>query len=940
MRTFYAICRLVLITFFCSFFLAKSSTAQVQTARSGVAINAHCHGFYEYLPQGYSTGSQLYPMIVFLHGIGECGDGSAAQLPYVLRNGPPKLISQGTFPVSFTVNNQTFKFIVISPQFSVWPQPTDVDSVVNYALAHYRVDPNKVYLTGLSMGGGATWEYPGSTTAPYGAKLAAIVPICGGSSPSMYRAQQIVKYQLAVWATHNQGDPTCNVSTTIDYIDSINKARNIAISKGIPVGPAPKMTIFPVSGHDAWTQTYDPAYKENNMNVYEWMLSYTRGSTTTANTPPVANAGADKTITLPTNSVVLTGSGTDADGTIKSYGWTKTSGPTQFTLSSTTVSNPTVSNLVAGTYTFRLTVTDNLGATGSDDVNVIVNSAPASSPPVANAGPDQTITLPASSVTLTGSGSETGGTIKSYSWSEASGPAQFSFSSTTVTNPTVSNLIAGTYIFKLTVTDNLGATASDNVNVVVNPAPTSGGDGKTVNVNIYGGTNPYSDPQWNNWTISTGAATNMSSGAFKYSNGTASTIAANLSQSTAIADNGTAYALSGAMAPAGVLRYTSYSTTSRTLTISGLSASKKYDVELYASRNLNSGNTTDFVTGGKTDSVPTYNNLTDKADFAALVPDAQGRIVINISETTTYNYLNGFTITEDSVVSSAKYVKVNVYGGANPYNDSQWNNWALSTAAATNMNSAAFKYSDGSTSTVWATLTQSTAIADNGTTYALSGAMAPAGVLRYTSYSTTARNLVVSGLTTSKKYDLELYASRDMNSGNNTAFAVSGLNTSIPSYNNLVDKAAFSGLQPDANGRITVSMGTGTGTYNYLNGFILTEGSSATTASVNGSPVQTMSGQITAEGPSQSSVEEEGNIFRIWPNPVHDAFTLELSNEQRGNLQVQVIDITGAVRKVFNVVKDQNHITQTFSVGGLSSGTYVLRIQTVGWAGVIKLVKL
>jgi hypothetical protein len=134
-------------------------------------------------------------------------------------------------------------------------------------------------------------------------------------------------------------------------------------------------------------------------------------------------------------------------------------------------------------------------------------------------------------------------------------------------------------------------------------------------------------------------------------------------------------------------------------------------------------------------------------------------------------------------------------------------------------------------------------------------------------------------------------------------------------------------------------MGTGAGTYNYLNGFMLTEGSSATAASVNGSSIQTMSGQITEE-PSQSSVEEEGNIFRIWPNPIHDAFTLDLANAQRGNLQVQVIDITGAVRRAFNVVKDQNHITQSFSVGGLSTGTYILKVQSSGWIGVIKMVKL
>jgi hypothetical protein len=633
--------------------------------------------------------------------------------------------------------------------------------------------------------------------------------------------------------------------------------------------------------------------------------------------------------------------------------WTKTNGPAQFKIASPSSLSTTISGLVAGTYVFTLKVTDNNGqaTSSSKTVNVL-----ALVPPTVSAGPNQTVTLPKDSVILTGTAAgKNGATIKSVKWSQVGGPSADEIYSPNNLSTKLKGLKAGVCKYELSATDNNGITATASVTVTVNPAPpppppketgggqtskpVSGGDGKTVNVSIYGGSNPYSDPQWNNWAISTGAATNISSPAFKYSNGNASTISANLSQSTAIADNGTAYAQSGGMAPGGVLRYTSYSTTSRTLTITGLSTAKKYEIDLYASRNLNDGNTTDFVAGGKTGGVSTYNNLNNKAVFTALVPDAQGKVVINISETVTYNYVNGFTLREDTV-SSPKYVKVNVYGGANPFNDPQWNNWAISTGASAIMSSSEFRYSDGSASTVWATLTQSTAIADNGVKYALTGAMAPAGVLRYTSYSTVPRNLVISGLSTSKKYDLELYASRDLNKGNNTVFAVPGLNTSVPSYNNLVDKAIFSGLQPNTYGRITISMGTDAGTYNYLNGFVLTEGSSATTAAVNAPQIHAISGQASAEGPTQNSAEGAGDILRIWPNPVQDAFTLELSNEQRGNLQVQIIDRNGSVRKVFNLVKDQTHITQTFSIGGLSPGPYVLKVQNVGWVGVIELVKM
>src|SRR5258706_13277718 len=93
-----------------------------------------------------------------------------------------------------------------------------------------------------------------------------------------------------------------------------------------------------------------------------------------ANVAPVANAGGSKSITLPVNSVVLNGSGTDSDGTIAGYSWTKVSGGAA-TLTNATTASLTASGLVAGTYIFRLTVTDNQGAIGSDDATVTVNPA-------------------------------------------------------------------------------------------------------------------------------------------------------------------------------------------------------------------------------------------------------------------------------------------------------------------------------------------------------------------------------------------------------------------------------------------------------------------------------------------------------------------------------------------------------------------------------------
>jgi hypothetical protein len=188
--------------------------------------------------------------------------------------------------------------------------------------------------------------------------------------------------------------------------------------------------------------------------------------------PPSANAGSNQTITLPTNSVTLTGSGSETNGTIVSYAWTQVNGPSTATIGTATSATTAVSGLVQGVYRFQLTVTDNSGVTASATVQVTVNAAPVvPGPPSANAGADQTITLPTSSVSLSGSGSETNGTIVSYAWTQVSGPSTATIGSAGSAATTVNGLVQGTYKFQLTVTDNSGVTATDVVLVTVNPAP-------------------------------------------------------------------------------------------------------------------------------------------------------------------------------------------------------------------------------------------------------------------------------------------------------------------------------------------------------------------------------------------------------------------------------------------------------------------------------------
>jgi ribosomal protein L14 len=187
---------------------------------------------------------------------------------------------------------------------------------------------------------------------------------------------------------------------------------------------------------------------------------------------PSADAGPDMIITLPINTVTLSGSGVDPDGTIVSYQWTKVSGPTQYTIGFPTRTRTTIDNLTEGIYEFELQVTDNSGAVATDIVQVTVNGAtqqPNQSPNV-SAGPDLTITLPVNNVTLNGTGSDPDGSIASYQWTMISGPTQYDIASATQARTSVNNLAQGVYQFELQVTDNSGATDFDVVQVTVDAA--------------------------------------------------------------------------------------------------------------------------------------------------------------------------------------------------------------------------------------------------------------------------------------------------------------------------------------------------------------------------------------------------------------------------------------------------------------------------------------
>ncbi|QNA45395.1 Kelch repeat-containing protein [Lacibacter sediminis] len=192
------------------------------------------------------------------------------------------------------------------------------------------------------------------------------------------------------------------------------------------------------------------------------------------NLPPIAKAGADKTIKLPNDSTLLDGSAsTDPDGRITEWSWKKVAGPASYAIKDSAKSVTPVKKLVPGVYSFELKVMDNEGLFAKDTVKIFVDSATAPNrPPVARAGQDQTITLPVNKALLDGSGStDPDNNIIGYAWRKISGPPNSVFSDPVAIKAEALDLTNGVYLFELTVTDAGGLFSTDTMRVTVNISP-------------------------------------------------------------------------------------------------------------------------------------------------------------------------------------------------------------------------------------------------------------------------------------------------------------------------------------------------------------------------------------------------------------------------------------------------------------------------------------
>lgn len=189
-----------------------------------------------YLPEGYGKEHKKWPLVLFLHGRGE-------KIEQLKQAGLPRQVEQ----------KKDFPFIMVTPESpgQGW-DVQNVNALLDEVVAKHKVDKDRIYVMGVSMGGFGAW----ALAAVYPDKFAAIIPICGGGNPGDAKK---IKH-LSIWVFHGAKDTTVPASRS----EAMVKALKDAGAEHV------KFTLYPDAGHDAWTETY------RNPEVWEWLLKQKR----------------------------------------------------------------------------------------------------------------------------------------------------------------------------------------------------------------------------------------------------------------------------------------------------------------------------------------------------------------------------------------------------------------------------------------------------------------------------------------------------------------------------------------------------------------------------------------------------------------------------------------------------------------------------------------
>jgi predicted peptidase len=217
-------------------------------------------GYLEYLPDGYTDGDAP-PLMVYVHSAGSPGTGTEEALGLVATEGVPLLIETGMWPADRP-------FVVLAPQYGEGPANDDcgigedLDAFLDFATQHYQVDPQRIYLTGVSCGAIGIWDYLGVHGDE---RIAAAVPIAGHAEWALEESGCEALARASVWAFHGALDPIVppiHIEGPMDRIRACDGAESVEMN----------LTVYPDAEHDAWSRTYDLSAGHD---IYAWMLDHT-----------------------------------------------------------------------------------------------------------------------------------------------------------------------------------------------------------------------------------------------------------------------------------------------------------------------------------------------------------------------------------------------------------------------------------------------------------------------------------------------------------------------------------------------------------------------------------------------------------------------------------------------------------------------------------------
>ncbi|NTW33825.1 MAG: prolyl oligopeptidase family serine peptidase [Bacteroidetes bacterium] len=215
--------------------------------------------FYRMMKPKKNNPSKKYPLVLFLHGAGERGNDNNSQLANGVNNFASSQIRE-TYPCYMIVPQcaKNYRWVEVPWNLSSHVQPEKPSvyleqtiKLLDSLIKKLNIDTNRIYITGLSMGGFGTWD----AICRYPWKFAAAVPICGGGDTA--KAASIKN--IPIWAFHGGKDKVVMVSRSRDMIAAIKKA-----------GGNPIYTEYPETGHDAYTKTY------KSIDLYKWLFSQTK----------------------------------------------------------------------------------------------------------------------------------------------------------------------------------------------------------------------------------------------------------------------------------------------------------------------------------------------------------------------------------------------------------------------------------------------------------------------------------------------------------------------------------------------------------------------------------------------------------------------------------------------------------------------------------------